>query len=356
MDVAALIPSADTIPVPWGWFQFLLLLTFFLHLLFMNAMLGSAVIALVEELRRPEAPAPLARDLGGKLPFLIAFAVNLGVAPLLFLQVLYGQFLYTSSVLMAAFWLGIVGLLILAYGCAYFHSLRFDYLGSKRSLVLGLTIILLLGIGFVFSNNMTLMLRPEFWTGYFEHRGGTLLNLADPTLLPRWLHFMTASVAVGGLFVALTAHRKRTTEPSAAARMTCGMRWFSYATMVQIGIGVIFLFTLPASIRQLFLGGSILHTGLLLAGVCAALVALGLGLAGRVWPTVVAAGTTVAIMVVMRDLVRRAFLAPYFSPADLTVVPQYSPLVVFGISLAAGVACIVYMLILAARADEKVQP
>jgi hypothetical protein len=88
MDVAALIPTADTLPVPWGWFQFLLLLTFLLHLLFMNAMLGSAIIGLVSELRKPSEPPPLARDLAGSLPFLIAFAVNFGVAPLLFLQVL----------------------------------------------------------------------------------------------------------------------------------------------------------------------------------------------------------------------------------------------------------------------------
>ena len=33
------IPNADTIPVAWGWFQFLLLLTFPLHLLAMNALL-----------------------------------------------------------------------------------------------------------------------------------------------------------------------------------------------------------------------------------------------------------------------------------------------------------------------------
>ena len=42
----AYIPSADTIPVAWGWFQFLLLLTFPLHLLAMNAMVGGLAIAL----------------------------------------------------------------------------------------------------------------------------------------------------------------------------------------------------------------------------------------------------------------------------------------------------------------------
>ena len=47
MNPAALIPTPDVLPVPWGWFQVLLLLTLFLHILLMNVMLGTAVIALV---------------------------------------------------------------------------------------------------------------------------------------------------------------------------------------------------------------------------------------------------------------------------------------------------------------------
>lgn len=353
MDVAALIPLADAIPVPWGWLQLLLLLTFIAHLLFMNLMLGTAVIALTNELRQPAAPAPLARDLAGKLPLFIAFAVNFGVAPLLFLQVLYGQFLYTSSVLMAVYWLAVVGLLLLAYASAYLYRLQHDNLGSKRRLVLGLAVLLLLAIAFIFANNMTLMLRPAAWVSYFSQRHGTLLNLADPTLLPRWLHFMTASVAVAGLFVAVTGQRQRHLDPLAPNRVTAGLHWFSYATMVQIAVGLVFLITLPPPIRGLFLGDSTLHTTLLLTGMTAALAALALAMAGRVWPTLAAAGATVIIMVLMRDLVRQAFLAPYFSPAELTVVPQYSPLVVFGLALAVGLILIAYMLRLAARAGKE---
>ena len=46
MDPALLLPSPDAIPVPWGWFQALLLFTFFCHILLMNVMLGTACIAL----------------------------------------------------------------------------------------------------------------------------------------------------------------------------------------------------------------------------------------------------------------------------------------------------------------------
>ncbi len=46
------IPTADSIPVAWGWFQFLLLLTFPLHLLAMNAMVGGLAIGIYPALQR----------------------------------------------------------------------------------------------------------------------------------------------------------------------------------------------------------------------------------------------------------------------------------------------------------------
>ena len=48
MQAADLIPAADSIPAPWGIFQVLLTLTFVLHLLFMNMMLGGTIIGMVE--------------------------------------------------------------------------------------------------------------------------------------------------------------------------------------------------------------------------------------------------------------------------------------------------------------------
>ena len=114
MDPVALIPTPDTIPVHWGWFQFLLLLTFYLHILFMNVMLGTIIIAFVRHFQRPTETCPLTEEISQKLPFSIALAVNFGVAPLLFVQVLYGHFIYASSILMAVLWLSIVGILIAA--------------------------------------------------------------------------------------------------------------------------------------------------------------------------------------------------------------------------------------------------
>ena len=58
-----LIPTPDTIPTHWGYFQFFLLLTFPLHLLFMNALLGSSVIAIYMHLKGSQQSQALAYEL-----------------------------------------------------------------------------------------------------------------------------------------------------------------------------------------------------------------------------------------------------------------------------------------------------
>jgi hypothetical protein len=114
MNPTSLIPVPDPIPVHWGWLKLLLLTTFFLHLLCMNTMVGMGIIALVKSLFDRSGAVAYNREISEKLPYTIAFTVNMGVAPLLFIQVLYGQFIYTSSLLMAVYWLSITGILIIA--------------------------------------------------------------------------------------------------------------------------------------------------------------------------------------------------------------------------------------------------
>ena len=96
---------------------------------------GGTTIALVCALRRTVLPfsARLAGDLGRLLPTVFAFTITLGVAPLLFLQVMYGQFLlYASSILIGVPWLAIIGIVILAYYGVYFFSMKGEQAGRRQ--------------------------------------------------------------------------------------------------------------------------------------------------------------------------------------------------------------------------------
>lgn len=355
MNPAALIPTPDAIPVPWGWFYVLLMLTFLLHILVMNAMLGGGIIALISAFRGGEQNTLLGKEFGYKWPYTIAFAVNMGVAPLLFVQVLYGHFIYSSSILMAVWWFSIFGLLILAYYGAYIYDFKFEALGSLRIFMLEFSVLILLFVGFLFSNNMTLMLQPEKWQAYFTNGGGTLLNLSDPSLFPRYLHFAVGSVAIAGLFLALVGHFRFTkSSVDRDSLIVKGMSYFTYATAVQILIGLWFLISLPKNIMMVFMGGSAYGTILLLSGVVLAFAALYFGYKKQVVISSAISLITLIAMIFIRDLVRIAYLEPYFKLSDLTVQPEYSPMIFFLVVFVIGLALIGYMLKLAFGCRKEV--
>ena len=336
-----LIPLADPIPVPWGWFELFLTITFVCHILLMNVMVGTPIIALASRFFNKNAE-PFSRDIIRKLPVIIALAVNLGVGALLFLQVLYGHFIYVSATLMAVFWLSIVLLVILAYYNAYYSRLNE---GAHWPALISAAVLGFLVVAFFFSNVMTLMLHPEKWAAYFSNPSGTILNLSDPTLIPRYLHFMTAAVAVSGLFIALVWERKQTQgDTDAGAYVALGMKWFTYATMIQVLVGFAFQMTLPRPVFTLFLGGSWGHTLLFGAAMLLVVQTLFFGIRQHARAAAGSLLLLVLAMVSMRTLVRQAYLAPYFSVNDLPVTGQYSPMVVFLVCFAAVAACVAWVL------------
>ena len=345
MNPASLIPLAEPIPIPWGWFDVLLVLTFTVHILFMNALLGSAAIGLVRSLRGDQE---LAHDVGQKSPPLLALTINMGVAPLLFLQVLYGHFDYVSSVLMGGWWLAVIGALLVSYYGFYTYKFKYDALGGGgRNALFLISIAGIVYTGFMLTNNMTLMLRPETWTEYFTRDGG-FLNLSDPTILPRFLHFMIGSLAIGGLFIALLGRMKDRPD-----YVDAGMAWFVRATLVNLAAGIWFLFVLPRPVLLGFMGDSLPATLTLLAGLLAAGMALWAGFRNNPVQTTVWAVLTVLFMSLTRNWVRILYLAPWFRMEDTPVTNQYSSFYLFLGFLVAGLILVGYMLKLYFRSRER---
>ena len=355
MNPAQLIPAADAIPTHWGWFYLLLIVTFLLHILVMNAMLGGGIIALIGSLKGGEQNQLVCREFSYKWPYTIAFAVNMGVAPLLFVQVLYGHFIYSSSILMAVWWFSIIALLILAYYAAYIYDFKFEKLGGLRIFILEVAVLFMLIIAFFFTNNMTLMLEPEKWLAYFSGSSGTILNLSDASLIPRYLHFVVGSVAIAGLYLALIGHFKLTKSTVSKEQLvSTGLRYFSWATVLQILLGIWFLLALPQEVMLVFMGRSGYGTALLIIGIVLALLALHQSYKGKLVPTVISSLILLIVMILMRDLVRVAYLKPYFSVGDLAVRPGYSPLIFFLVVFIIGLALIGYMLKLVFKCRKEV--
>ncbi len=338
------IPQPDTIPVGWAWFQFLLLLTFPLHLLAMNAMLGGLAIGIVQHMGGGTLQKQLAHRIAIALPLVIAFVVNFGVAPLLFVQVLYGQFLYSSSILMGTFWILIIPVLMIAYYSAYFYDFRFTQLGSAGPWIAVIAFALLLVIGFFFSNNMLLMATPSQFGEYFSHKSGTLLSFDQPSFWPRFLHMLLGALAIGGLFVALLGRFGKSANPDLTTHAErVGLRSFLVLTSGNVLIGLWYLLTLPREQMLLFMGGNMGATSSFCIALLLAAGALFTAYKKRFWLAFSHAIGLVVVMTFIRSWLRSGYLKDVYTLDQLQVVPQYSPMVFFFITLLAGIICLIWL-------------
>ncbi len=342
------IPTPVPIPLPApAWLIHLLqVFTFILHLVFMNLLVGGAVIMTVSTYlgRSDSRHRELVRRASRVLPPIVAFTITLGVAPLLFLQLLYGQLFYTSSDLMAWSWLAVILLLLLAYYGVYWYVMQHEELGPAGFWVIFATTVILLLIMRTFTANMLLLEGPQdFFSRFLTTPVGNYLGPHNGLMFARLSHFLMAAVAVGGLGLAILAQVWRGESPDLAGWAgRYGRRWFQMGTGMQFLVGAWFLFSQPESIRRSFLGADSLSTALLAVAIVLALLAM---IAARrsLAASAVAIVGTIALMAVIRHLVRVAHLQPFFDPHSLPVQGQWAVFGIFAVLLVAGLATVGWM-------------
>lgn len=193
------IPPMDPLglPVPVPILFGLKVFGFFLHMLFMNLWLAGLPTALVLLRFNKE----VASRLFEKMPFFMAFGINGGIVPLLFIQTLYPQFFYPATILQAWFWFSVIPLLLIAYYLVYLAAF-----GRLRFLSALCATILLTWIGLTFSSALSLTAAPEKWPSIFlaTSRAGSVHGLLlQLDLEPLLRFFIMAGMAFGTLAVFL---------------------------------------------------------------------------------------------------------------------------------------------------------
>lgn len=333
------IPTADTIPVHWVWFQVLLIVTFFIHLILMNFLLGGSLLTAWDLFTGKQE-----KRVTGSLPTLVALTVNFGVPPLLFVQVLYGHFFYSSSVMLAAPWILVIPILILAYYGAYLFVKKSHSAPVFSKAALVFTSLSLLFIAFMLVNNNTLAIRPERWGIYFDDPGGWNLNLGEPTLWPRYLHFLMAALAIGALGRAILYRYSKMDPGEQETQIRRNLKIFGWITVIQFAVGSWFWLSMPKTVWTTFMGGSFFATLLMVAGWLLALLILHSTFTGRLNTAMILGGLEVLVMVIVRDLARGAYLKELFRPSQLENMSEVSPLLVFLLVFAVGLMILYYMI------------
>lgn len=381
-DGSLAVPTPDALPLPGPpWlFEVLLLLTFVLHVLAMNFLLGGAVIAVVERLRaktlpgrsvgsaaRAEAAEPfaIARWFEEKMPIAMAFTITLGIAPLLFVQTMYGHLFYSASVVTAWPWFSVLGVLLVTYTLVYRLTFHGENLGAVTKVTSVLVAIGLLTIAFLYVNNMTLSIRPEVWAAkYFARPGGTSWNVDDPTFAPRLLHFVTAAIAVAGMVLAVVgARRVNKGDESGRTWLKLGGLWFVIPTFLQFGGGLWWLLALEREVMMPLMGGNMVQTVIFMLSIflpIGSMVMIAMSLkADRPFGMVHGAAylllLTVVGMIITRHAVREATLQPVFDVNSLATDPQWGVFGVFAVLLVAALATVAWMVVTIMRAPQGEQ-
>jgi hypothetical protein len=355
MEIPVLIPSPDSIPAPAWLFLILDLLTFTLHILLINVIIGGSLIILYNRFstKKDLLENQLHEVAASKIPSTFALGINLGVAPLLFLQVIYGHLFYASSVLMALYWILVIPLLILAYYGAYLHIRKYQSAPLISKIALLLSTLFILYIAFTFVNNMTLMTQPEKWQTYFGNRNGTILNVGDPTFIPRYLHFIVASIAIAGLFMALVwSMRLKKGVKGADAKMKAALKIFGFATIIQVIVGLWFLISIPQKFLLQFMGGNLFATLIFMIGFLSGIGAIATAFANKLRPTLMMVGITIIAMVLTRHNLREMYLGDFFNMSHLTLEPQYGVMALFFVVFVIGLLSVGYMVRLALQTKE----
>lgn len=171
--------------------------TFALHMTAVNVMLGTLGLSAWGSFSQNPYWQRLAGALGTTAKVAVSVAIVLGVAPLLFVQVIYDPFWYTSNVISAWWLLGFLAILTVAYLALYrFYGLNHQYAEDGSALPIqgapqgGLwlvgSFILMVTCGVIMHAVVNQSLQPGEWMNWYAPEG-----VVDPH--GRELHSITVA-------------------------------------------------------------------------------------------------------------------------------------------------------------------
>ena len=351
------MPGHDPLgyPVPAILLQILSYFTLGLHFIAVNFTLGSLMYLIWTKVRKRNDGADT--FLSASLPLGFSYLVTLGIPPLLFVQVLYGQMFYSSSVIIGAFWILVVPLLILAYGMLYLNKLKKEATPNVQLAVLGVALLAMLSVGFIYVNNLTLSMTPDSWLDkYAANPGGSQLNHEEPTLFARYILFMSPALVVAGVALVLAGlYRSRWRgDDSGNAISSLGMKGHLIGRVVTLAAAGALVASLPKNVFDTAMAGP--GKLFLIIGIALAVLATGLTVLSALKKAAIF-GVIGAVLLVLevimlavtRDFVRQAYLQPHFNFTDVPVFEQWGMVGIFVTSMALGLALLIVLTVKVSR-------
>jgi len=352
-----LVPSPDMLGLPLSpWIlRALSALTLAAHWSMIGGAVGGTALMAVEAWRARRSPggAKLGRAIVSYILFAISIGVTFGIAPLLFVQVLYGNLFYSANVLMAYWWLAIVPLAVGGTYLVYFARQRLNSGQPAPAGAMAAALAVFILLAAILVSITVLSQNPEAWQGMYRW-GGAAFYADGAAFRARLALALCGLLTAGGLFVALLGKLHLLYDEQAEQlAVSQGLRLASVAILAQLAAGVAVLVILPENQRHAVVSGGG-EAAYFYVAVAAGVATAVLAALARRRPTrakVVLAGLVYFIglvaLALARDVARQAAVAPVFRVPDIAVNPQWGPFAVFLAFLVGGVAVLVWLVRLA---------
>ena len=199
-------PFPCDLPLPTAFYLVLYLTTLVIHVCLMNYVLAGTAYLAAYALRHgrdasPQTEHPLAGPLREWMPFMLSAAITAGVAPLLFIQVLYQRQFYTANLLLFQRWMVIVPVLIAGFYLLYLLKSRIVAEASFAwRIVVGCGAFLCFAfVAWSWTENHLLSLHEESWA---EQYASGRVFFRDRELWPRLAVWFTGAFPTMATIVA----------------------------------------------------------------------------------------------------------------------------------------------------------
>lgn len=278
METEVLYALRDPAGVPFYPVVFMILgvLTFAMHIFAVQLMLGATGLTLFGSFTSNPYWRRLAAGMLDVAKIAVSVAIVIGVAPLLFVQVTYDPFWYTSNVLSARWVIYFIAILIVGYWAMYLYYFRNKgrdpALAPRSRWAMMLSLALLLVVGFIMHVLTSQMLHPDAWMSWYAPNGqldtsGSGLHAYNPW---RFLFFISLAVPVVGAW--LVGYRRYFSVRSDfdmdylnwAGNL--GIRLMAVGTAITLVLGGLWMATLPEKMAGFALSPWVWVTALALLG------------------------------------------------------------------------------------------
>jgi hypothetical protein len=296
-------------------------------------MFGSIIVILTAKIK-DKWNDPTVKSLIKLFPNLMAATVSLGVAPLLFVQLVYSKQIYAASIVSGWFWLMIFMVAMISYYLLY--SASFSKLPGKgnRFVYLVLASVGFFYISFVYSSVFSMAELPDqIQKLYASNQSGFVINTNIGNYIFRWLHIILGTITVGAFFVSWVG--KNNDNIFKAVN-----KFFIFGMVITMFFGFMRMMTLGDVMKPFMKSPAI---WLVTAGFFLSLASMYYYNNKKYVITAVLLFVSMLTMVATRHIVRLLFLEGSFDPASLTVKPEWTIFLIFLGCFVAALLTIWYM-------------